>query len=75
MVLMLTHVNIDGVRVYNVLSMRHLHGTLWYEVAEMALGKLLAVRRNQRMLVFPVKTKITFGHKDYIRGGWFSESS
>ena len=39
----------------------HLHRTLWYEVAEVALGKLLAVRRDQRMLVFPVTKIIIFG--------------
>ena len=56
--------------------MQDLHRTLWYEVAEMALRKLLAVRRNQRVLVFPVKTKIFFGHTDYILDwGGVSEGS
>merc|ERR1719400_2961258 len=30
----------------------HLHWPFWNEVAEMAIGKLLAVRRDQRVLVF-----------------------
>ena len=64
----------DGVVVVDA----HLHWTLWYEVAEMALRKLLAVRRDQRMLVFPV-TKIMFsvGHfsfscHDAIRRWWWN---
>ena len=35
----------------------HLHWTFWNEVAEMALRKLLAVRRDQRVLIFPAGSK------------------
>ena len=39
-------------------DVKHLHGTLRYEMTEVAFRKLLAVCCDQRVLVFPVEPKI-----------------